>query len=359
MKSVRSTKSILITGAGGPIGVNVTRSLRAAPEGLRLLGTDCDPYHLPLALTDTVHLIPPARQTEAYLDALCKLIKRQSIDLLLPTHPVEVRTLSVHRQTLQTAGATLFLPEHETILAAQDKWATNRCLAAAGIAVPRTFKIDREADLVACFDALQTRPIWVRGSGVPGAGVGVASLPCRELVHASAWVDYWQGWGKFIASEYLPGRNLTWCGLFADNRLVACQSRERLAYVLPHVSPSGITGAPAVSKTIRDAELRQIGEQAVRQLCGERAHGVFFVDFKGNATNQPQVTEINAGRFGTTIHFYTEAGFNFPYLLVRLALGEDAPLQPWVDPIAPETYWLRTLDCGPALVRDLEAPSSP
>ena len=73
--------------------------------------------------------------------------------------------------------------------------------------VPLTFKIDAEADLERCFAALATRPVWVRGSGVPGVGVGVASLPCRELRHAVAWVDHWQGWGRFIASEYLPGRS--------------------------------------------------------------------------------------------------------------------------------------------------------
>ena len=40
-------------------------------------------------------------------------------------------------------------------------------------------------------------------------------------------------------------------------------------------------------------------------------------------TTLPRITEINAGRFGTTIHFYTEAGCNFPYLLVQLAFGEQ------------------------------------
>ena len=169
---------------------------------------------------------------------------------------------------------------------------------------------------------------------------------------------HFDGWGGFIASEFFPGDNLTWCGVFASGRLVACQSRQRLEYVIPHVSPSGITGAPAVSRTVSRPELREIGEKAVRTLA-DKPHGAFFVDFKGDAENQPRVTEVNGGRFGTTIHFYTEAGFNFPELLVRVAFGElDPDAAPIVDPIEAGTYWLRTLDCGPVLVhqRDLPTP---
>ena len=44
--------------------------------------------------------------------------------------------------------------------------------------------------------------------GLLVVGIGVASLPCRTLEQAIQWVDYWQGWGGMIASEFLPGRNL-------------------------------------------------------------------------------------------------------------------------------------------------------
>lgn len=274
--------------------------------------------------------------------------------MVLPTHPVEVRTISQHRDELP--HVRLMLPRHETILRAQDKWQTYCLLRDAGVDVPRTYRIGDESDLQRCFDELASRPVWVRGAGVPGAGIGVASLPCRELRHAAAWVDHWRGWGGFIASELLPGRNLTWCALFDEGQLVACQGRERLEYVIPHVSPSGITGAPAVSRTVVSARLRSIAEAAVRAV-DQQPHGVFFVDLKEDDAENPRVTEINAGRFGTTIHFYTAAGCNFPYLMIKLAFGESIDGAPLIDPIAPKTYWIRTLDCGPVLVSDLDDES--
>ena len=329
------------------MGVNLTRSLLAAPEELWLLGSDCNPYHLHLCLTHERALIPPATNLEGYLDALRGLIATHRIDMILPSHPSEVRTLATHGAQL---GVRLHLPPVAVILAAQNKWDTYQALAAAGVPVPYTALINNEADLAACFDGLQTRPVWVRGGGVPGRGIGVASLPCRELDHARAWVDHWKGWGGFIASEYLPGRNLTWLGLYDRGRLIASQCRERLEYVIPHVSPSGITGAPAVSRTVSRPDLLDIGERALRVLSPE-PNGAFFVDFKEDAQEVPRVTEINGGRFGTTIHFYTEAGSNFPWWMVQLAFGEAVAGAPLIDPVEPDTYWIRTLDCGPVLVR--------
>ena len=69
------------------------------------------------------------------------------------------------------------------------------------------------------------------------------------------------------------------------------------------------------------------------------------------------MTEINAGRCGTTVHFYTEAGLNFPWLLVCLALDADVswlPPDPY-DVVPEDLYWVRTLDCGPVLVRGTAA----
>jgi carbamoyl-phosphate synthase large subunit len=155
-----------------------------------------------------------------------------------------------------------------------------------------------------------------------------------------------------VACEYLPGANLTWMCAFDRGRLLASAARERLEYVLPHVSPSGVTGAPAVTRTVRRPDINATGEAAVRAL-DDAPHGVYFVDLKEDAAGVARVTEINAGRCGTTIHFYTAAGFNFPWLLVCLATGRDLSWLP-ADPrdVVPEgLYWVRTLDCGPVLVR--------
>jgi carbamoylphosphate synthase large subunit len=340
--------TILVTGAGGPMGCNVTRSLRAAPEGYRLIGTDANRWHLPLGLTDDIYLIPPAKQLDDYLAAIDRIVADEGVDLIFPTHPVEVRTISAHRDRF---GVATLLPSHDAIRAGQDKYASYCKWREVGLPVPETFLLESPEDVTRAFDALKTRPVWVRGAGVPGRGIGVASLPCRTVAGAVAWVEYWNGWGGMAASQYLPGDNLTWLGVWCDGDLVASQARRRLEYVIPHVSPSGVTGAPAVSQTHQRDDINEIAEQAVR-VIDPRPNGSYFVDLTCDEQDRPHMTEVNVGRFGTTIHFYTEAGFNFPRLYVQLALGQRPELERVRDVIPVGRTWVRTLDCGPELVTE-------
>lgn len=353
--------TVLVTGAGGPLGVNFCRSLRASGDEMRLVGTDANRWHLPLSLCDETYLIPFARAGARYQEALAEIAESETIDVIIPTHPVEVRAVAKLRDEGKLGNMRTALPRTEVLDISDDKARTQAVLAAADIAVPRTRRLQSEDDLLRAFDELREgeSPVWIRGAGAPGLGIGGAALPCRSVDVGRSWIDHHRGWGKMAASEYLPGSNQTWMALFSKGQLVAAGARERLEYVLPHVSPSGITGAPAVSRTIYKAELEDIGERAVRAIDAA-PHGVYFVDFKGDAQDSPRVTEINGGRCGTTIHFYTEAGCNFPMLLVRLALaGTLSPLDNARQAIDAGQYWVRTLDCGPVLVREEDFDSYP
>lgn len=340
-------KRVLVTGAGGPGGVNVTRALRLADEPIFLLGTDSSRYYIFLAETDARELVPRAAEADAYLGRLREVIERYDIGFVLPTNGVEIRLLTERRHEVP---ARLFLPRPETVKIAHGKYRSYRIWSKAGLPVPRTYLIENPADVDKVFEVIETRPVWVRGSGIPGIGIGVASLPCRKPEHAKAWVDHYAGWGKFIASEYLPGDNLTWASLWRHGELICSQGRRRISYVIPHVSPSGVTGAPAVCHTIHRADINEIGVKAMLAV-DERPHGVFFVDFKCDAADHPKITEVNGGRFGTTApHFYAKAGFNLPHLMIKLAYGEDIGPIPKFDVLPPDLYWIRTLDCGPILI---------
>lgn len=354
-------KTVLVTGAGGPLGVNFCRSLRASGESLRLIGTDANRWHLPLSLCDETYLIPFAKHREEYRQALVEIAHSESVDVIIPTHPVEVRAVAELRDAGSLGNMKTALPATSILNVTDDKAKTQAALLKAGLPVPKTQLLHNEDDVQNAFAELRylDGPVWVRGSGAPGLGIGGAALPCRSVGVALSWIEHYNGFGKMAASEYLPGDNLSWMALFSHGELVASGARERLEYVLPHVSPSGITGAPAVSRTIDNPLLAEMGERAVRAIDAS-AHGVYFVDFKGDRENRPCITEINGGRCGTTIHFYTEAGCNFPQLLTQLATeGGLAPLANARSCIAPGQYWVRTLDCGPALVRDSDFDSYP
>ena len=338
--------TVLLAGAGGPGAVNMTRSLKLG--GVRTVGGDASPFYIHLAETDVRAPLPRWDDEDAFVAAIRALVEREGVDFILPNNSVEGEIYSRRRDAL---GAPVFLPSPEAFRVGESKWLSWQRFRDAGLPVPRTELIDSPEDVHRIFDLLPTRPLWVRGAGIPGRGVGVASLPCKTAAQAEQWVDYWDGWGGMVASEYLPGDNLTWLGIFDRGAVVASQGRQRDAYVIPHVSPSGITGAPAICHTVHRADINALGPRAVRAVDPGYT-GPAFVDFKGDEDGAPRITEINVGRFGTTHHFYSVAGANFPLLVLALGLGN--PLPDWVRPedvLPPDLYWIRTLDAGPALVR--------
>ncbi len=344
---------ILVPGAGGPGTVNLCRSLRRAPDPVYLIGTDCDRAFATLAQTDEIHLVSPAADEQAYLGQIQQLVHSRQVDVILPNNSIEIRALAKYRESID---ANMVLPSLSFLDRANSKWDSYRCWRDQDLPVPRTWLLEEPTDVARVFDEVDTLPVWVRGAGIPGRGIGVASLPCDSAEQARIWVDYWKGWGGMIASEFLPGANLTWIGLFRNGELITGQGRERDRYILPHISPSGITGAPAVSHTVHRDDIADLGLKAARGL-DPAVHGVVFVDFKCDDNNRPYITELNAARFGTTHFFYTAAGLNLPWLSVLLALDKPLPETPRQNPLPDNLYWIRTLDAGPVLIAgtDLDA----
>lgn len=340
------TLRILLTGAGGPGALNLSRSLLLMEPAPWILAADASEHYIFLALGHERVQIPRASDP-AYIDAINAIIDTHAIDVVMPNNSLEIYALKAAEARLK---ARVFLPELAALDLANNKWLSYQAFRAAGLPVPRTELLTGPESVAEIFHRLQIPGddrVWVRGAGIPGKGIGVASLPCRTASQAQAWVEYWRGWGEMAASEYLPGENLTWMGLFKEGRVITSQGRRRLAYVIPHVSPSGITGAPAISETICHPEVNRLGPLAVHAL-DPHYNGVAFVDFKGDPDGQPCITEVNAGRFGTTHFFYSAAGANFPEFLLRTEAGEDLDL-PTEDILPEGLVWIRTLDAGPVL----------
>jgi carbamoyl-phosphate synthase large subunit len=76
------------------------------------------------------------------------------------------------------------------------------------------------------------------------------------------------------------------------------------------------------------------------------------------ADGQPNITEINAGRFFTTSNFLAAAGLNMADMLMRCALGET--VEPvGTSPLPADLYWIRMVDMGFRLVPGVELDRFP
>jgi len=347
-------KRIMVTGAGGPAGINFVMSLRIAPERMFVVGTEANPHFVYLAPTDRKYLVPKATEI-LYIDKLNELTEKEKIEFLHPQPDIEVQVVSENREKLK---ARTFLPSKKAVKACQDKLESAKIWRNKGIPVARTMALRKEQDIDEAFQELGN-PIWIRARH--GAG-GRGSTPASNKETAISWINYWKSrnvnW-EFIAQEHLPGRNIGFHSLWKNGELITSMARERIEYIYPYLAPSGITGTPAVQKTVHDKEVNRIGTEAVLAI-DPNFTGIACVDLKENKHGIPCATEINAGRMFTTSFFFSYASkilrkdyyANIPYLYVKLAYSERIPEIPKYDVLPENTYWVRHIDAPAKLVRN-------
>ncbi|MEM2917322.1 MAG: hypothetical protein QXN63_03080, partial [Candidatus Bathyarchaeia archaeon] len=110
-------KRILVTGAGGPAGINFLMSLRIAPEKMFLVGAEANKNYFYLVPTKRKHQIPYATDPE-YIDKLNEVIRKEKIEFVHSQPDIEVKVISENREKL---AANTFLPSKKTIQVCQDK----------------------------------------------------------------------------------------------------------------------------------------------------------------------------------------------------------------------------------------------
>jgi carbamoyl-phosphate synthase large subunit len=79
--------------------------------------------------------------------------------------------------------------------------------------------------------------------------------------------------------------------LWFKGRLITSYVRERIEYPFKHISLSGITGKPSVSRIIYNEEANRVGARTVKAVDRE-PHGFFSVDLKGDTEGKLKVTEV-------------------------------------------------------------------
>ena len=347
-------KRVMITGAGGPAAINFIMSLKLSPEELYIIGTDTNKFRIHLAPTNSKFLVPKATD-ENYINALNEIIRKERIEFIHPQPDIEVRVLSENREKLE---ANIFLPSKEAVRICQDKFESARLWLRKGVPTARTIEIKNENDIRRAFEDFGS-PIWIRAKH--GAG-GRGSTPAHNIETAVSWINYWKARGEkweFIAQEFLSGRNLAFHSLWKDGELITSMARERLEYIYPNLAPSGITGTPAVQRTIHDQKVNEVAVEAVLAIDSNFS-GIACVDLKEDKEGIPHVTEINAGRMFTTSFFFSYASkvlyedyrANFPYLYLKVAYKEKIPKIPKFNVLPEGLYWIRHIDAPARLVKD-------
>ncbi len=335
---------IYIGGAGGAPANGFIRSLRESSRDDYLIGASCQASDLLLADVDQRHWVPPARDPE-YARRIPALLRDCGVDFIHAQNDFEVRALSRMRSRLDALGVRHYLPDAEVVENCVDKQRSWAIWHAAGVRVPATRLLHSPADLKQAFAALGER-LWLRATE---GGGGRGALPTDDFEFARRWIDRHDGWGRFTASQLLSRDSVTWLSLWYRGELVVAQTRKRLSWQFGNRTLSGVTGVTGVGQTCSDEAVDRVALDAIGAI-DRRPHGIYAVDMSYDFDGRPNPTEINIGRFFTTVLFFTRAGLNLPRIYCDIALeGEFPTLSRRINPLPDDLLWIRGMDVEPVL----------
>ena len=314
---------VLVIGAGGPAGVNTCRALHAA--GHDVWAQDDNPDHLIWA--------KPYLSREPLVSAI-DAGAWVDIEVVMPQPDKQVLRWVTHERRYAA-----FLPKPQTVLLCQDKFECGLQWRRDGL---REDRIDLVEEGTPCYPGQ-----WLRARHGAGAK---AAIMVRSREEAWHWWRFWMNRDpdlEFVLEGGLPGRDYSWCGIYRDGELLVSFARERLEYLYPHLTPEGLTGTPTRAQVVHNADVDEMAEAAVSSVDAD-PHGVFCVDLREDETGQPRPTEINAGRFSTTVGLWSlfSPSSNYVALAAELAFGRaEGRLEAFLK--LPEGLILsRHIDCG-------------
>ncbi len=325
-------KRILITGAGGPAGIAVLRSLRDLQVRRHQLHGGFSPLPLlddddatvptasaaplpPLVLhaadmsplAPGLYLVPEQRRAllppgaaPAFADTLLRLCVERSIDVVVPTVDDELLPLATRRAEFEARGIALALADLNTLELCLDKHRLlERCRGV--VATPESQPFSSRGAAAGREFPLLLKP----RSGSGSRGLRTLHSP-RDLKHAIPNKT-------LLLQEYLPGEEYS-IDVFADGagRVLAAVPRSRLRVK---------AGIAVASQTIVDEDLSSSAEK-VAQAIGLR--GVANVQFRRRQNGEAALLEVNP-RFPGTVALTIAAGVDLPELALRLALGLPLP----------------------------------
>jgi len=325
---------ILVLGAGGPAGINFTKA--AYECGHETVACDVDPVMLQLARGRHRELVRRDRTATE----INQLIHKYDVSFVHAQPDAEVKWLSANAHLL---NAPTLLPGRAALFICADKYRTAQV---AGPDAPATLPVSDESELERAIEDLGG-DCWMRlrtGAGSSGA------LPVSDVEIARAWMRHHRQFGvvddEWVLAERLPGKDLSWTGVFKDGELVACGMKERLRLLGADRSPAKIASTATLQVTVDRRDLHDTALRVIGALQGV-PNGVFMVDAREDSTGTPKVTEINCGRFGTTSFHWHFAGLNLVGSYIDAGTGRPGSEKRKCEP---GVAWAREMDAGAAKV---------
>jgi len=269
--------NILFLGAGGPAAVGAMKSLlECDSQGKhKIVSVDMNETAVGFHFSDKRYVVPRYID-ELYYETITDIIKKENIDLVLPTSD-DVFTVS----KINLDGVQMFMSSHEQIKKCVDKFVFYETCK-------ENFPFPKSTDKFV--------PVFAK----PRDGKGSRGIKLID--------DFEE---NYIYQEYLPGTEYT-----ID---VLSDMNSEVLSVIPRVRLQTKAGISTKGKIVRNEVIEKECSDIVKFL---NLKGVVCVQMKEDKDGNPKFIEINP-RFGGGTFFTTLAGVNFVKIILDIVEGKE------------------------------------
>jgi hypothetical protein len=320
-------KKILVTGVGGPTPRSFVRAVKMfggeLARNFEFIGVDANPLAYGLyerELFEKSFVVPKANE-QAYWDTINQIVEENEIDGAIVLPEVEVLEWAKNSKNIKKS-IKVHLPDFKLANELVNKHHLHVHLQDTGF-VPGFFRIDPQNFSYEEIRKAVGNSFWVR-STEGSSGLGSLKIDRKEMLHQ--WISINPLVKEFIATEYLPGRNMACKLLYFNNKLVRSACAERVHYIMAKVAPSGITGNTSFGRLLNEPKLVEISTEVLKQLSEKletNLNGIFTVDFKEDQQGNPKITEINIRHVAFTSSL-AAGGANLPLNTLK-GMFKDKP----------------------------------
>lgn len=190
---------VMVTGvAGGSIGEQVCKALRLGRWKYEITATNISMAEALVVKAENYETLPPVRDTN-YLESIIALVRKRSIEFIIPGSEPELSLLSRCRETISNFGARLLINSDPVITLCLNKFEGFEFLAAHGFRLPATFiGGDRTA-----LESISVGPPWIV-KPTSGGGGSAFTFIAQDRSELSFFVQYVASQGyKPLIQEYV------------------------------------------------------------------------------------------------------------------------------------------------------------
>lgn len=286
MRILKKNTKVLVTGAGGPAGINVIKLLKR--EGYYIISTDINPYSEGFVLSDKYYIINPANEREKFIEDLERIIENEKIDLVIPTVDEEIEVLA--NNEIKYKEKIVIHPK-ETVNICLNKLKTYEFLKDKIPEIIPEYS-DNPKDLKS--EKIVKKPIKGRGS--------------RDITIGNK--NEFKKEDGFFFVEYLPGNEWTVDALTDKN--------GNLVAAIPRIRLKTKAGVSIIGEIKMNKKIIEYIDKITRIL---KFTGGFNIQFKEDKDGNPKLQEINL-RFSGGLDITDAAGVNLPKILIDIWMNK-------------------------------------